>query len=54
MQIGIGDGARAAGAFGDVLPGHFQVHAAGIGAFGRWTAKNSFTSFMMRSNGRVL
>ena len=27
-------GAGAAGAFGDVLPGHLQMHAAGIGAFG--------------------
>src|SRR5882672_4305500 len=30
VEILIGDGARAAGAFGDVLPGHFQVHATGM------------------------
>src|SRR6266702_3937765 len=34
VEILIGDGARAADAFGDVLPGHFQMHAAGMGAFG--------------------
>src|SRR6202163_896648 len=35
VEILIGDGARAAGAFGDVLPGHFQVHAAGVGSLRR-------------------
>ena len=34
VEIGFRDGAGAAGAFGDVLPGHLQMHAAGIGAFG--------------------
>ena len=33
VQVLIGDGARAADAFGDVLPGHLQMHAAGMGAF---------------------
>src|ERR1700674_1559042 len=31
-QVLIGDGARAADAFGHVLAGHFQMHAAGMGA----------------------
>src|SRR5450432_1570849 len=34
-QILIGDGARAADAFGDVLAGHLQMDAAGMGALGR-------------------
>src|ERR1700761_5485733 len=34
VQILVADGTRAAGAFGDVLSGHFQMHAAGNGAFG--------------------
>src|SRR6476619_3132261 len=34
VEVLVRDGAGAADAFGDVLPGHFQVHAAGIGAFG--------------------
>src|SRR4051794_38529004 len=34
VEVLIGDGAGAADAFGDVLPSHFQVHAAGMGAFG--------------------
>ena len=34
VEILVGDGARAADAFGDVLPGHLQMHAAGMGAFG--------------------
>src|SRR5262245_48951720 len=33
-QILMRDGARAAKAFGDVLPGHLQVNAAGMGGFG--------------------
>src|SRR5882757_3139261 len=33
VQVLVGDGPRAAGAFGDVLPGHLEVHAAGMGAF---------------------
>ena len=33
VEIVVGDGAGTAGAFGDVLSGHFQMHAAGIGAF---------------------
>src|SRR5881275_2088069 len=32
VEVLVGDGAGAADAFGDVLPGHFQVHAAGMGA----------------------
>src|SRR3954452_16904997 len=35
VEILVGDGAGAADAFGDVLPGHFQVHAAGMRAFRR-------------------
>ena len=35
VEILVGDGARAAGAFGDVLAGHLQMHAAGMGALGR-------------------
>src|SRR6202166_2572342 len=35
VEVLIGDGARAADAFGHVLAGHFQMHAAGMGAFGR-------------------
>src|ERR1700728_3223686 len=31
-QVFIGDGARTADAFGHVLAGHFQMHAAGMGA----------------------
>ena len=34
VEILIGDGARAADAFGDVLAGHLQMYAAGMGAFG--------------------
>src|SRR5690242_10614986 len=34
IEVLVGDGARATDAFGDVLPGHFQMHAAGVGAFG--------------------
>src|SRR6185312_1946090 len=32
VEVLVGDGAGAADAFGDVLPGHLQVHAAGVGA----------------------
>ena len=32
-QIFLADRPRAAGAFGDILAGHFDMHAAGIGAF---------------------
>src|SRR6476620_699112 len=35
VEILIGDGARAADAFGDVLAGHFQMDAAGMGALRR-------------------
>src|SRR5260370_830950 len=35
VEILIGDGARAADAFGHVLAGHFQMDAAGMGAFRR-------------------
>src|SRR5690242_4324063 len=38
-EILMRDGARAANAFGDVLPGHFQVNAAGVGPFGRMHAE---------------
>src|SRR4030081_125732 len=34
-EVLVGDGARAADAFGDVLPGHLQMHAAGIAALRR-------------------
>src|SRR5437588_1790108 len=34
VEVLIGDGPRAADALGDVLTGHFQMHAAGMGAFG--------------------
>src|ERR1700730_8147440 len=34
-EILMGDGARAADAFGDVLPGHLQMDAAGMGALRR-------------------
>ncbi len=34
VEVLVADGAGAAGAFGDVLPGHFQMHAARDGAFG--------------------
>src|SRR6266446_5289311 len=34
VEVLVSDGAGAADAFGDVLPGHFQVHAAGMRAFG--------------------
>src|SRR6266850_793861 len=33
IEVLVGDGAGAADAFGDVLPGHLQVHAAGMRAF---------------------
>src|SRR5882672_8319503 len=32
-QLVVGDGLGAADAFGDVLAGHLEMHAAGIGAF---------------------
>src|ERR1700678_3550347 len=35
VQILVADSAGAAGAFGSILSRHFQMHAAGIGAFGR-------------------
>src|SRR6266702_6864139 len=54
VEIFVGEGARAADAFGDVLAGHFQMDAAGVGASAAWMAKNDFTSDRMRSNGRVL
>ena len=31
MQVRLRDGPRAAGAFGDILSGHFEMHAAGVG-----------------------
>src|SRR3954471_9262637 len=34
VEVLIGDGAGAADAFGDVLAGHLEMHAAGMGAFG--------------------
>ena len=33
VQLVIGNGARAAGAFRDVLAGHFEMHAAGVSGF---------------------
>src|SRR5712664_813106 len=35
VEVLVGDGARAADAFGDVLPGHFQMDAAGVSALRR-------------------
>src|SRR3979411_3066683 len=35
VEILIGDGARAADAFGDVLAGHLEMDAAGVGTFRR-------------------
>src|SRR5690348_13124267 len=34
VEVLVGDRARAADAFGDVLAGHLQMHAAGMGALG--------------------
>src|SRR6185503_9323451 len=34
LEVSVGDHARAAGALGDVLAGHLQMHAAAMGAFG--------------------
>src|SRR3954471_15522109 len=34
VEVLVGDGACAADAFGDVLAGHLEMHAAGMGAFG--------------------
>src|SRR5689334_23185259 len=42
VEILVGDGAGAADAFGDVLPGHLQVHAAGMGAFGGMNGEERF------------
>src|SRR6476659_9946522 len=42
VEVLVGDGAGAADAFGDVLPGHFQVHAAGMGAFGGMDGEERF------------
>src|ERR1700704_1793854 len=41
-EVLVGDGARAADAFGDVLPGHLQMHAAGMGAFGLMDREKRF------------
>ena len=55
VQILLGDRARAAGAFGDVLAGHLDVDAAGIGALGRVHGEERFDlASGSRSNGRVL
>src|ERR1700752_3945352 len=35
VEVLVGDGAGAADAFGDVLPGHFEMDAAGMGALRR-------------------
>src|SRR4051795_6233316 len=39
VEILVGNGAGAADAFGDVLPGHLQMNAAGMGAFRRVNAE---------------
>src|SRR5712671_4600602 len=39
VEILVGDGARASDAFGDVLAGHFQMDAAGMGALRRVDGK---------------
>src|ERR1700761_2329548 len=41
-EILMTDGAGAADAFGDVLPGHLQMHAAGMGALGRMDGEERF------------
>src|SRR2546428_6740988 len=41
VELGVGDRPRAAGAFGHVLAGHLQVHAAPIGAPGRIRGKET-------------
>src|SRR6266404_6369495 len=42
VEILVGDGARAADTFGDVLPGHLQMHAAGVGALGLMDREERF------------
>src|SRR6202158_1217408 len=42
VEILIGDGARAADAFGDVLAGHFQMDAAGVAALRRVDGEERF------------
>src|SRR5581483_3010771 len=37
----VGDGARAADAFGDILAGHLQMHTAGMRAFGGMNGKEA-------------
>ena len=54
FQIVFGDLLRPAQAFGDVLAGHLEMHAARMGAFGAMHSKKVFTSLRMRSKGRVL
>src|SRR4249919_1124512 len=34
LEVRVGDHAGAAGAFGDILACHLQMHAAAVGAFG--------------------
>ena len=54
VQIRLGDRARAAGALGDVLAGHLEMHAAGVGALGAADGEEAADLRAMRSNGRVL
>src|SRR5882724_5106724 len=42
VEILVGDGASAADAFGDVLAGHFQMHAAGMGALSGMDREEAF------------
>src|SRR6478609_11403810 len=42
VEILIRDGARAADAFGDILPGHLQMHAAGMRSFGGMDGEKRF------------
>src|SRR6266436_7619814 len=42
VEMLVRDGAGAADAFGHVLAGHFQMHAAGMGALGRMDREEAF------------
>jgi hypothetical protein len=54
LQVLAGHRARTAGAFGDVLAGHLDVDAAGMGALGAVDRRSCPPRDRMRSNGRVL
>ena len=42
LEIGIGDHAGSARAFGNILAGHFKVHPTRVGAFGAMNRKECF------------